>query len=621
MNKNLKQNSDTGKHKIRFHILIAAYNASDSIVPVLNSIGEQDYPSELVNAWVITEKTEQEVKNNQLNEMVNKISNCNTDFDENMISLLWKCSSSDCKYLNEWIEEIRGGGLRGFLKYQKAHTVFLEELLSYLCDVEYVNSINENNNLSLILTNDEIIHIERIVGKINKQSITVRDDFTRILGTHKIYGINDIKRQLIKKVINDRSLHKIANSVFKRLHDESILINNPDSNSINLVAKSHLFSTQEVVKKTIVENGYKNITNLDPHNRGFKPGALNIAYEYINDKGYFKNTVNTYFLIIDSDSLLPTNALKVIAEEIESGNGRDILQLVSTPTANYFCSGWFSRFVAVADALGAVGKWARSTRRQLKPDLHAGSGVVIPSALAKYISYHEGKPWSEATLTEDARLIVGQFGMMHGASNMTKLAPVVLLEAVPSEINFQATYKSFWNQRRRWTLGGYDEFFYILASHGWLLNSFYNQENNQWEKYIPGAWEKLRIRVKQYTRLSLWLWDHFIWGIGGFIALTHWWLISLFIIEPGKVISLLGLVLVLLTPLLILYTSTKKVLPYVPGGVSVRDKIILYFISFFVIWLYCLPVVATQVACLFGFRPVFVDWKPTKKPLYAAINP
>jgi cellulose synthase/poly-beta-1,6-N-acetylglucosamine synthase-like glycosyltransferase len=360
---------------------------------------------------------------------------------------------------------------------------------------------------------------------------------------------------------------------------------------------------------------------LDPHNRGFKPGALNIAYQHIISNGLIEDAENTYFIIIDSDSLLPADALTVVAEEIRSGGGNDILQMVSTPTANYFTAGWFSKFISIADALGAVGKWARSTRRQLKPDLHAGSGVVVPSTLAEYIDDHEGKPWSESTLTEDARLIIGQFGMMLGAGNKTKFAPVVLLEAVPSETTFGATYKSFWNQRRRWTLGGYDEFYYMMESRGWLLNSAYNTESKKWEEYTPDYREKAQIKAKQYYRLLLWLWDHFIWGIGGFIALTHWWLISFFLIEPSKLISLLGLALVLSTPLIILYTSTKELQPFVPGGVSVKDKLILYFSSFFYIWLYCLPVVSTQIACLFGFRPIFVDWKPTKKPHYAAINP
>jgi cellulose synthase/poly-beta-1,6-N-acetylglucosamine synthase-like glycosyltransferase len=290
--------------------------------------------------------------------------------------------------------------------------------------------------------------------------------------------------------------------------------------------------------------------------------------------------------------------------------------MASIPTANFFVESWFSKFISFADAIGAVGKWARSTRRQLKPDLHAGSGVVVPATLTAFLERLTGAPWDEATLTEDARLIIGQFGLMNAARHRTGMVPIYLLEAVPAQSKFHDTYRSFWNQRRRWATGGYDEFHNLMAAPRTVLFTRFDSRNGHWESYEPGGYEWLSARFRQLWRLVSWTLDHFWWGIGGFIILTHWWILSSTLAAPGRLMAGAGLCALLLTPLLYLVITASQLAWFIPGGVSPRRVFLLYVQSFLAIWFYCLPVVVTQLACALGFRQRYTDWKSTQKPRY-----
>jgi hypothetical protein len=128
--------------------------------------------------------------------------------------------------------------------------------------------------------------------------------------------------------------------------------------------------------------------------------------------------------------------------------------------------------------------------------------------------------------------------------------------------------------------------------------------------------DRIQSRIRQAHRLWLWLWDHFIWGIGGFIVLTHWWLISVVIGSPGTLISLIGFATLLLLPLVFLVTSGRQLSWFIPGGLSKSRMCLLYFQTFYAIWLFSIPVVVIQIACMLGFRGRIVDWKPTQKPHY-----
>ena len=168
--------------------------------------------------------------------------------------------------------------------------------------------------------------------------------------------------------------------------------------------------------------------------------------------------------------------------------------------------------------MGAVGKWAKSVRRQIKPDLHAGSGVVVPAVLMQYLEDLNGKPWDETTLTEDARLIVGQYGMMDGVTNRTQPVPSYLVEAVPEDGSFVGTYRRFWDQRSRWATGGYDETFYMWQASDRLVTAVYDKDSRQWTSAGRLSTEQVRLaRMRRGIRIVSWIWDHFVWGTGGFL--------------------------------------------------------------------------------------------------------
>ena len=140
----------------------------------------------------------------------------------------------------------------------------------------------------------------------------------------------------------------LGKSISRRMAGNTAEIVLPNHEAIVKAARTILHTTQDVVNAAITENKFSNIHHLDPHNRGFKPGALNIAYQHIISNQYIDEVENNYFIIIDSDSLLPNNALSVISKEISRDEyNHNILQMISTPTANYFSGGVFSKFISI----------------------------------------------------------------------------------------------------------------------------------------------------------------------------------------------------------------------------------------------------------------------------------
>jgi cellulose synthase/poly-beta-1,6-N-acetylglucosamine synthase-like glycosyltransferase len=600
-----------------FHILIAAYEASDSLGPVIRATAKQNYPHDKYHTWIISECGEKKRKAKLAEQIVRDSHKEYNSLTTSAKSLLfWHAVRSGIKTIDQWVEELTQGNLRTYLHLPDAPAIILETLIKLIfqsTQPEYefsiLNTILKQQELSIV--KDEIQQINHFVERISK-------DFSRLLGSDQIIRREDISSEAIGTAIRKRKLRTIGIHLCKRL----ALYGTPkntlpkewfESNHIPIFT-----STQSVTEQLIIDHRDTNIHLLDPENRGFKPGALNYAYNYIRDRGLINQPENTYFLIIDADSLLPVNALSKTASEIVKHNPcNSIMQMVSIPTANFFFKGWFSKFISIADSIGAVGKWARSTRRQLKPDLHAGSGVVIPAPLLEFIMTVEGKPWDTSTLTEDARIIIGQFGTMNRALNKTQMIPVYLLEAVPNQSTFWGTYKSFWNQRRRWTTGGYDEFYYLLFRSNSFLHTHYDRDTAKWISEKQNDLFEWLPKLRQTWRLLQWLWDHFLWGIGGFIILTHWTLVSILITKPSPLICWAGLGSLILTPLLFLLIPLREIKWYIPDNVSKRRMLLLYVQCFVGIWLYALPVVCTQLCCILGFRKGFSEWKPTSKPRYS----
>lgn len=619
-----KATPKAGSRKLpHFHLLIAAYDAGVSIGPVIKAAANQDYPREQFSIWIITEHSEQLKRDNQVKELIRTASTGDTDPTRisSLIPFWWRCISQELSTLDEWIEDVTAGRLKSYLRYPNVGTVLLQDLL-YRLLFQDGQTIRDAGTLeALRLSKRESQVIQRELERIEARVTVIAGDFARLLGSSSICLPADLAGQLISQAVHSTSLNRIGKRLCLRWADPKAQVEFPNSETIKRTARLVNASTQETIRQTVDKLHLSNVRHLDPSNRGFKPGALNAAYRQIRAEGLLERPENDYFIIIDADSLLPAHALKAVSRELREEDVPAIMQMTSIPTANFFNGGWYSKFISFADAIGAVGKWARSTRRQLKPDLQAGSGVVVPATLSQYIETQTGFAWDEGTLTEDARLIIGQFGMMNGVRNKTRMAPVFLLEAVPAAEGFFQTYRSFWNQRRRWSAGGFDEFFYLLSAPSWLLHTQFNSSTKRWEQYSPKLADRIKIRLRQLHRSGLWLWDHFIWGIGGFIVLTHWWLISITIGAPSGWIRGAGFLALLLTPLLFIAISGRQLSWFVPGGLSLRRKCLLYLQSYVAIWLYCLPAVATQLICLLGFRSKIVEWKPTQKPQYQLGSP
>ncbi len=238
----------------------------------------------------------------------------------------------------------------------------------------------------------------------------------------------------------------------------------------------------------------------------------------------------------------------------------------------------------------------------------------MPATLLEFIEENAGCPWDESTITEDARLIIGQFGLINGARLTTKMVPVYLLEAVPQGETFIETYRSFWRQRQRWAKGSFDEVLYMLRPPKWVQGAHFDRSSNEWGVRCFGPRHALPMRFARMCRIVSWIWDHFLWGIGGFVVLTHWWLVSLFFGSPNVTLGAAGLALLLAMPLLIVLAGAAQLACFMPGGLSFRRLAVLYLQSYVAIWIYCLPVVFTQMACLFGFGSRLGTWVSTKKP-------
>ena len=601
-----------------FHILIAAYRAAHSIGPVLRAIANQDYPKDRYCTWVITEHSELKASNRQAERLVEQICNLEAEdiIDDQLGQVLWRCLMKDVLAIDDWIKELTSGAPRAYLSHNHLWPIVLADFLHRLFllpdrDCFYKSAAFTRMQLSA----REATHLKHVLLQIDAKTSKVAADFGRILGNDKLYTNSDLASHLIQEQLHKGRMQSLGTCLCRRFADSSATMPQISRQVAEWAVRLTLPSTQAVVQQLRADYPHSEIKLLDPYNRGFKPGALNIAYRAIRDQGLLDISSSSFFLIIDADSLLHSAALRTTALEATYQAPPGIMQMTSIPTANFFSTHWFSQFVSFADAIGAVGKWARSTRKQLKPDLHAGSGVLVPVALAEFIERETGFAWDEKTLTEDARLIVGQFGMMNGVRNKTRALPTYLLEAVPEGDRFISTYNSFWNQRRRWTVGGYDEIFYMMRCPFRLRNSCFDSYLRRWE-VCKQSKQAVVSCLRQLNRLVEWCWDHFMWGLGGFMIMTHWWLISLLLAAPSRPVSIVGLTALLLTPAAFLAIAGKQLSWFIAGGLSFNKACQLYICAFFAIWLYCFPTVLTQLRCFLGLRGKDLKWRPTQKPRY-----
>lgn len=372
-------------------------------------------------------------------------------------------------------------------------------------------------------------------------------------------------------------------------------------------------TTGEVVDELIQTLNLPNFHHLSSKERRYKAGALNIAYEYVAQLGI---SDNDYIIVIDADSLLPANALSIIDDEIRAdGNHTFIRQLASIPMANYAACGLFSKFIAMGDSIGAVGKWARNVRSQRRTDLHAGSGVIIPLRLCKYLERKYGTVWDASVITEDARLIIGQYSMLGGFQMKTKAVPCALVEAVPCDKDIWQTYKSYWSQRVRWATGGYDEFLTLLKAK---RNQIF-VDPMTYAEYSPTVGELILANLRRLHFLMAWISDHAWWGILSFLAPYLWLLVAYFAL-PHIWMAMIGFLATVFLPIIWIWWCFREFLEFSSNRKS-HDFLLLYVMAFVFGLVYTLPIVFTQLLCILGGRGFFKGWNPTTvKPTLEQIS-
>jgi cellulose synthase/poly-beta-1,6-N-acetylglucosamine synthase-like glycosyltransferase len=600
-----------------FHILLASYGAEESIEPVLAAIDRLDYPKSHYTTWIVTKRSENERKKEIASLMRRQFTDLRStrNVDSRLVPIVWKAVSATGGALSSWAELVRSGPLRSLLSLPAAQSLVIEDLINHLLSIQdQPDTDAEQTLVSLGLNACQRKKLARAVSQLGDSTRRIHDDMARILGSPDVFRSQYLRKQLASNLARRPFFRRLGRQIAQRFASKDDALPPMDSAQFEHALNARLVTTQDVVMRFMASSPRSVFRHLDPDNRGYKPDALNIAWNQIQSEGLLAKPRNVFFLIIDSDSILPTHALAAAAKEILAGPEHVIRQMCSLPTANFPACNLFSQFVAVADAVGAVGKWARNTRRQLRPDLHAGSGVLVPAPLMTWIANHAGQPWDSTTLTEDARLIIGQFGLMEGARTTTGFVPAYLLEAVPSEPTLGETYRAYWRQRRRWTSGGFDELLYMARPPSWLAASHYDGSTGEWN-LRPGA-EGAVAWLRRSKRLLSWAWDHFLWGIGGMAILTHWWAVSIGIAAPGLTFTAIGLCFLLAMPVALLSSSWRSLRWFIPGGLSRRRALVLLIVAFPAIWAYVLPVAVTQAACCARRRSGLSVWEPTRKPSY-----
>jgi cellulose synthase/poly-beta-1,6-N-acetylglucosamine synthase-like glycosyltransferase len=349
---------------------------------------------------------------------------------------------------------------------------------------------------------------------------------------------------------------------------------------------------------------------------GGKPESLNTAYDHILRSEPTLIGGDTSFLVIDADSLLHSSALRTIAAEICADEDRcAIRQIAPLSTSNYRGRSVFVKLICCLDTIGSMGKWAHSTRTADRPDLPAGSGLVIPANLLEFLRKEKGTPWDGRTITEDARLVISDYGLLDGATRKTKFVPVHLLEAVPEGPGFFAILRQYWAQRTRWASGGPEEALALLKA--FRSESLYVQTRavGGYARLSPGLAGRLMARVRHLRLLFVWVHDHLWWGPGYALAPLLWFTFAFFFITP-PVLGFIGLALLLSLPAWTIFGAFRRFAAFVPGGLNWQDLVILYCGAMLFAWCHTWPVVYTHLLYSAGKRHRFKVWTATAKPQF-----
>jgi cellulose synthase/poly-beta-1,6-N-acetylglucosamine synthase-like glycosyltransferase len=343
-----------------------------------------------------------------------------------------------------------------------------------------------------------------------------------------------------------------------------------------------------------------------------KAAALNFGLAEAEQRGWIDDS--TYVMVLDSDSFLHTGALAATANELLRDPEPNVIrQLLPITTTNFNGTNWLVQSIIAADSIGSPGRWARSVRRQSRPDLTAGSGVVIPVAVLRFIRQVYGEAWDSRIICEDARMILSQYALLDGVRKKTKFVPSFVLEGAPEDKTLWSTYMAFWRQRIRWAIGGMDEVSSILRAPSKRL--FVN--SHDFRPYSPCSYERILAEARRLRLALAWLVDHiwwsgmilapFLWPLAEFVCgRTHW-------LERTTAIALL----VMVPGLMLCFVFLPYIGPLTPGGIRSRKLFQLFFCLLISDSARLCPVLVGQILWITGWRRFLAQrqWNPaTPKP-------
>jgi cellulose synthase/poly-beta-1,6-N-acetylglucosamine synthase-like glycosyltransferase len=407
-----------------------------------------------------------------------------------------------------------------------------------------------------------------------------------------------------------RALHRACAA--RSRSEESRLSAPGKLNSLEQVCSQLNPSTTEAVESCLAGAEGRFSHFVRPPGPRNKAAALNYAFCACQSRGWLDG--GTHVMVLDSDSHLHTGSLALTALEIlQDPEPNVIRQLLPVTTTNFNGRNWLVRTIIAADSMAAPGRWASNVRVQARADLTAGSGVVIPASLLRYLASEYGEPWDTAIICEDARMILSQYALLDGVCKKTRFVPSYVLEGAPEQDGVWQTYRAFWSQRVRWAIGGMDE---VAALWRAPLRTCLTDSRDFRPMAAPRRARGV-ARARRFLLMAVWLKEH-LWWSGIILAPVLWLAAEAACGAPGLAVRCLGLAVLAGVPAALLRAIfTRHVARLIPGGVSSWQVAGLFFSLLLTALFFVLPVAWAQLLCLTGVRRrlAATGWNPgTPKP-------
>lgn len=258
-----------------------------------------------------------------------------------------------------------------------------------------------------------VIFIFLYIYYIGHKKIPIKYDFSDLVKNNVTFSIiipiyNESTSMLSGLLDNLRKLN-YPNDLF-----EVIIVDDSEEKFFNLIS--------DVISKYKKYMNIKLIHRNEP--KGFKPGALNVAFKHSNGE---------YLVILDVDTRLPSNYLSVAAKIIQSSDCYYI-QARSIPNIKGLVSYTYASFIEFRNSI------LLEPSSSVGFPFITGYGYIISKDILKKLN-----GWCEHVLTEDLDLYIkltstGLNGALH---------PLTISESPPS------SFKDLRIQQERWIIGSF----------------------------------------------------------------------------------------------------------------------------------------------------------------------